>query len=482
MLYSRKLDAIEQTIAQARDYSEYKSACLAYDHLAGNEQWKIDDESKHYDHKLIQKRLERLKYTRQAGDVVGLSSILHEGIHGNMGNIANPQLYQQSKIGTKVLIEKFLDEVYFSLSDIFNAPSDVLSFYEKLSFFEQTSHAYGQSCLMLSGGAGLGFFHCGVVRALLHANLLPNVISGASAGAIITAMIGTRSDEQLKDLLQPDTIYRYFKNWGKWKGFGDGSLLDSTNIENALIELFDLTTFEQAWLKTGREINITVSPADLHQDARMLNNKTSPNAIITQAVRASCAIPYLFEPIQLKALNTNGDVVPYVPNRKFADGSIMADMPMQRLSRLYSVNHSIVSQTNPLAVPFLSRNREKNSGLLSLTSRHLTKLFKQNSIFACDIVEELIPSQTGKLGISKLKSIIEQQYVGDINILPPRNISNLQHILANPTRKSIEQLITGAERATWPQLAIINNTTRISRVLQDYVQRLRIEETARLKN
>jgi predicted acylesterase/phospholipase RssA len=476
-----KLDKIEQQMASASNYTDYHAACIAHDEASGKDKWKSQSKSNDYDYKLVQNRLTRIQQTRARHDIHGLISILHEGIHGNLGNIANPALYHHSKAGTKKLIEHFLDELHACLEDIFNAPNEVISFYEKLSFFEQTSHAYGQSCLMLSGGAGLGFFHCGVVRALLGEGLLPNVISGASAGSIITAMLGTRTDEELKTLLNAQSIYRYFKNWGKWKGLGSSSLLDSTNIENALIELFDITTFEQAWCKTGREINITVSPADLHQDARMLNNKTSPNAIITQAVRASCAIPYLFEPIQLKALNAQGEVVPYVPNRKFADGSIMADLPIQRLSRLYSVNHSIVSQTNPLAVPFLSRNRKKSSGLLSLTTRHLTTMVKQSSIYACDVFEEMVPTQTGKLGIHKIKSIIEQQYVGDINILPPRSMQNIQHLLVNPTIESIDTLIQNAEKATWPQLEMIKNTTRISRTFQRYVKLLQQEESSLLQ-
>ncbi len=479
-MYGSKLDSIKKSIANASTYAEFTAASLSYDMAAGNNKWKYNDESKEYDYKLVRKRLERIRQARMNQDAVGLMYMLHEGIHGNLGNIANPNLYHHTKFGTKALINDFLNEVCTALELIYQAnPSDI-SFFDKLSFFEDTSHAYGQSCLMLSGGAGLGFFHCGVVKALLSTNLLPNVISGASAGAIITAMLGTRSNEELKTLLTAPTIYQYFKNWGKWQGFNNTAMLDSENIENALIELFDLTTFEEAHEKTGREINITVSPADLHQDSRMLNNRTSPNAIITQAVRASCAIPFLFEPIELKAKNAQGEVVPYVPNRKFADGSIMADMPIDRLSRLYSINHSIVSQTNPLAVPFLSRSRKKKAGLLSITGRHMAKVAKESSIYACDMVESVIPSTTGKLGVHKVRSIIEQQYVGDINILPPRNIANLRHILSNPTEQSITKLIESAERATWPQLEMINNTTKISRTFQHYLKLLKIEENKKL--
>ena len=55
--------------------------------------------------------------------------------------------------------------------------------------------------MLLSGGAALGFYHVGVVKALMENGLLPRVISGASAGSILCAMIGTRTDEEcLRDL------------------------------------------------------------------------------------------------------------------------------------------------------------------------------------------------------------------------------------------------------------------------------------------
>ncbi|RYH18195.1 hypothetical protein EON65_27530 [archaeon] len=42
----------------------------------------------------------------------------------------------------------------------------------------------------LSGGAYLGYYHLGVVKALFEEGLLPRVISGASAGSIMTAIVG----------------------------------------------------------------------------------------------------------------------------------------------------------------------------------------------------------------------------------------------------------------------------------------------------
>ncbi|GAC13583.1 DUF3336 domain-containing protein [Aliiglaciecola lipolytica] len=470
------LTELNATIKHADSYQEYKEACQEHDELSGAEEWKAKDACKEYDYRLIRKRVQRIKLARSRGDALGLMSILHEGIHGNLGNIANSAIKNHSKIGTKYLIQEFIDQVCESLDFIYHADESEIDFYEKLSFFDETAHAFGKSCLMLSGGAGLGFFHGGVVKSLTEHDLLPDVVSGASAGSIIASLIATRTNEELKEALEPQNIYEKFSNWRIWQGFGRNSLMDSTNLENALIELFDLMTFEEAFHKTGRHVTVTVSPSDLHQYSRLLNAKTSPNAIITQAVRASCAIPLVFSPVQLKAKQADGKIVPYIPNRRFADGSLMADMPFKQLARLYGVNHSIVSQTNPLAVPFLSRDKTDTRGMTALTWRHLSNIAKLNSIYAFDVLEGVTSHKGAKLGLHKLRSIIDQQYVGDINILPKRGFASLKHIFANPSLRSIEKLIASAERATWPQIDRIKRDTQISKTFSKYLKLLKARE------
>ena len=476
MVQCLKLSGLGDSIEHAASYEEYKEACEAHDELSGANEWKAKEASREYDYRLIRKRLQRIKLARSRGDAAGLMSILHEGIHGNLGNISNPVLSHHAKFGTKYLIEEFVENVCQSLDYIYQADENEIDFYEKLSFFDETAHAFGRSCLMLSGGAGLGFFHGGVVKSLVEHDLLPEVISGASAGSIIASLIATRTDEELKEDLSPENIYDKFSHWKIWQGFGRNSLLDSTNLENALIELFDLTTFEEAYNKTGRHVTVTVSPSDLHQYSRLLNAKTSPNAIITQAVRASCAIPLVFAPVQLKAKNQAGEIVPYIPNRRFADGSLMADMPFDRLARLYGVNHSIVSQTNPIAVPFLSREKYPSNGIAGKTWRHVTNMAKSNSVFAFDIMESLISNKTAKLGIHKIRSVIDQQYVGDINILPERGLGNVKHIFSNPSAESIKKLVKNAERATWPKIETIRRNTQISKTFSKYLKLLKDRE------
>jgi hypothetical protein len=280
-LFNNRLAQLDDAIEHAQTYAEYREACAEHDELSGADEWKTKDPCRDYDYRLIRKRVQRIKLARGQGDILGLMSILHEGLHGNLGNIANPRLQHQSKLGTKHLIEEFNQQVAGALDDIYAANELEVDFYEKLSFFEETAHAFGRSCLMLSGGAGLGFFHCGVVKSLNERDLLPGVISGASAGSIIAAMLGTRTRDELLDVLNAEFIYNKFRNWRVFKGVTGKSMFDSSKLENALIELFDVMTFEEAFKRTGLHVTVTVSPADLHQYSRLLNAKTSPNAIIT---------------------------------------------------------------------------------------------------------------------------------------------------------------------------------------------------------
>jgi len=235
-------------------------------------------------------------------------------------------------------------------------------------------------------------------------------------------------------------------------------------------------TFEEAYRHTGREINITVSPYDRNQHARLLNWRTSPNVLIRKASLASCAIPGIYPPVSLWAKNIDGERVPYIPGRKFVDGSIVDDLPIRRLSRLYGVNHSIVSQTNPHVVPFLSRNENTDSSLSTLADWGL-KNVSMNLRYALQLMQRRVESNDVGLMFDKAKSMVTQKYIGDINMIPPRQPMNALRVLSNPTLQDVRNYIRKGEKATWPKLDMVANTTAISRTFRDCRARLdRIEE------
>src|SRR5207247_7997887 len=80
----------------------------------------------------------------------------------------------------------------------------------KLRFFHEVALSYGRSALMLSGGATLGLFHVGVVKALFREDLVPNVVSGSSAGSVVAATMGTRTPEEMHALLDAENAYYHF--------------------------------------------------------------------------------------------------------------------------------------------------------------------------------------------------------------------------------------------------------------------------------
>jgi hypothetical protein len=54
--------------------------------------------------------------------------------------------------------------------------------------------------LRAAGGASLGMYHFGVIRALFLQGLLPRVLSGSSAGSIVMAIVGVRTTEELSEM------------------------------------------------------------------------------------------------------------------------------------------------------------------------------------------------------------------------------------------------------------------------------------------
>ena len=71
---------------------------------------------------------------------------------------------------------------------------------KKNRIFENCEKAYGQPALMFSG-SNLRSFHTGVCKALIEQDLMPKVLSGSSAGAIMTGMLGISASEDIQNLL-----------------------------------------------------------------------------------------------------------------------------------------------------------------------------------------------------------------------------------------------------------------------------------------
>ncbi len=477
----RALKACLEAMDHAEDYQSWSDAAKEYDHLSGIEEWREEDASPHYDYKMIRLRFNELRTARQRGDVNQLVFYINEGLHGNLGRIANPALYSQCYFGTKNLINNYLDEVSTCLRWICENEFPNFTLVEKLEFFERTHQSFGESALMLSGGAALGMFHLGVLKATWDAHLLPSIISGSSAGSIMASVVATHTDEELKEMLNPEYIFAEAFRMVGWRGTLRGKgLLDPAQLELCLERNVQDYTFEEAYRRTGRRVNISVSPADPQQDSRLLNAVTSPHVLIRKASLASCAIPYVYPPVMLWAKNINGEKVPYIPSRQWVDGSIKNDLPVQRLARIYGVNHSIVSQTNPHVLPFLSRAAPTKKTFRTYMKEMVLSNARNNVGQLLDYTKSQMGNRGLALLVDKAHSIVSQRYQGDINIVPPRQPMSLFKVLSNASPEDVARYIRIGETSTWPKIEMIRNSTMISRTINECLSKLKVEEEREL--
>ncbi len=460
----------------AADYRTWREIALDLDRLEGGDAWKTDDASGDYDHLLIKERLIALRQLRQAGDARQLAFDLYEGLHGNLGNISSPSLYGVARIGTKKLIEDYIVEVSRCLDFICAGDFPDFGFEQKIQFFKRTAISFGRSALMLSGGGTLGMFHLGVIKALHGENLLPRVISGSSAGSIIAGTVGTRRDSEIDAIFEPGGLnLDAFQALGLRDALKGGAMMDGAQLERCLATNLGDLSFVEAFDRSSRIVCVTVSPAEPHQQGRLLNYLTAPHVLLKKAVLASCAVPGVFPPVMLQARNYEGEVVPYMPGKRWVDGSLSSDLPMLRLARLHNVNHYIVSQTNPHIVPFMAsidREQQSRRGLAPLAA----ELVKSGGSGALHLARKHLDPFGGGRVLSKVDNVIRQRYSGDINIYPRNTPRRVLRVFSNPLPEDIQRYVRSGERATWPKLERIRNQTRISRAFEDCLRLLKGRE------
>ena len=479
-----RIKKLKNQLAQAENYTEWKSIALRIDEESGAQEWKYDNCSPYFDAEVITHRLGLLKRYRQQKRTTDLMYLLREGLSYDIANIAHPMLFTATYVGTKKIIEDYIEEVSRGLAFVASTDCQCLDKQQKIEFFQHCQKAFGQPAMMFSGGATLGLFHTGVCKALLEQDLMPKVLSGSSAGAIMTAMLGRATPAEMLSILNGEN---FFTDAFQFRGFrevlkGNGGLADVKHLKNFLIANLGDVTFEEAFKQSGLYNNVAVAPYDASQNPRIMNTFTSPDLLVWSAVLASCAVPILFPPVKLTSIRHAGLYTPYMSSTRWVDGSVRSDFPQEKMARLYNLNYTIASQVNPHVVPFMQSDEARfRKDMLSWPERIVRRQGKVISKGVMDFARErvgMIPPIRRLLDHGY--GVVDQRYYGDVNIVGKYGLRHYSYMLQNPRPDLFKLLQREGERATWPKISMIETHARVGKTIQHCLEVLTALDTAEM--
>ena len=159
--------------------------------------WKENTHSNHYDYEYVIKLKDEFRRARESDNHLLMIHLVRTHAVRGIAGINHPQLYKTCYLSTKNAIQEFYKEFILSLEYIAALPPSKIPHVKKLEFFAETRHAFGRTALLLSGGAGLGFYHFGVLKILYEERLMPRIITGSSVGSIMASAIGVKPMDEI---------------------------------------------------------------------------------------------------------------------------------------------------------------------------------------------------------------------------------------------------------------------------------------------
>ena len=493
--WTGRRQSIRRQLHKAQSYQQWCQEAQRLDDLLGNDDFKRSDSYSYYDHRTVQKvvqQLSELKSQLETKDtdvsrksIKDLKLCLESCIKSNFVGIENPHLYSETYIGTKDLVQLFIDLCERGLKIILATPH--LSRQEKGEFFKSLELNYGRTALCLSGGATFAYYHFGVIKALLDTENLPEIITGTSGGALIAALVATRTDDELRQLLVPELAYRIracqdgITTWSRrwWKTGARFDAIDWARETSWFTR--GSMTFREAYQRTGRILNVSCVPSDPHSPTMLNNHITSPDCVVWSAVLASAAVPGILPPIVLMRKTRDGSLVPYSFGNKWKDGSLRTDIPLKALNLHFNVNFSVVSQVNPhISLFFFAprgspgrpvthrKGRGWRGGFLGSTIETSIKLDLQKHMKILRHLE-LLPRPMGQ----DWSQIWLQGFSGTVTIWPKTVLSDFYNILSDPSPQRLARMLRVGERSCWPRIRFVSNRLKIEKIILEGLRRNR---------
>ena len=242
--------------------------------------------------------------------------------------------------------------------------------------------------LVLSGGGTRGFAHLGVIAALNEMGIQPDVISGASAGAIVGAFIAAgKEPEEVLDIFKKGWFFQY------------------TQIQlpvDGLLKLDGLKEIIEKEIKVKKiedlQLPLHICVSNLNEGRAEYKNKGP----LGPTVLASSSIPVLFSPVKLGAY-------------QYVDGGLMDNIPMYPIKKdcknIIVANISPINPTEKMKnlVQIATRTVYMSVNAKTAEAKKLADYYiEPDGIDAFDIFHRKQADQLYELGYKKTMEVLEK--------------------------------------------------------------------------
>jgi NTE family protein len=241
--------------------------------------------------------------------------------------------------------------------------------------------------LVLSGGGARGFAHLGVLEALNEAGIIPDVISGTSAGALAGVLYADGySPKEILKLMNTGSRLDFMRPAMPREG-----LLQINGIIKILKTHLKATTFNEL------KIPLFVTATDMNNGKAVYFSDGN----LLDPVIASASIPVVFQPVKINDIS-------------YVDGGVLDNLPVFPIENKCKV--LIGSFVNPVGYT------EKISGLISIAER----------TFMLSMSKEIIEKA------KKFHLLVAPTELTNYRILDPEKASELFDVGYKATIKSLK--------------------------------------------
>jgi TAG lipase/lysophosphatidylethanolamine acyltransferase len=501
-------------LREATTFDDWQAAATSLDDLPENYEWHANPTDRMYQYKMLEEHRRQLRSLRNADNITGLIDCLRHALLRGMFGTIQLQLYKKTYCCTKQSIHRYIEEVTDSIRAVANAPTRPttsggrLSPQALLDSIKGARATYGSTALMLQGGSIFGLCHLGVVKALLAEGILPNVIVGTATGALMAALVGIHTRDELPDFLSGENLdlsafaaasstakertaeqlsllggaapTSQLHNWHNifrrraYRLAFEGFLLNPDVLNECVKANVGDITFEEAYNRTGFVLNIIISSPS-EEIPELMNYLTAPNVLIRSAAmvshitnmsRARTAPIQLLSKDRFGVIHTVEIHGPAYKPRKSRGSRKPIDHPTRRLRQQFNIDHFIICQARPYLAPFIQPSlpyiRGNNGPLVTRVAASLIK----HALIGADRFH-LLPE-----GLSRIMS--DEKVVGErFTLVPEITLRDWNRLLKNPDQEQVQYWILKGEKTVWPSLGALRVRMAIETALDEAWEQVR---------